>query len=80
MARRPTLRSASLLKRVIEAAIRLEAAASQRLPIAAFVSAMGSAGTIAAGEGIKREFPDAVTGQEYRVKNESFNISIGVGL
>jgi len=39
----------------------LEAAATRRLPIAAFVSAMGSAGTIAAGERIKGEFPDAVT-------------------
>jgi cysteine synthase len=43
------------------AAALLEAAAAEGLPIAALVSAMGSAGTIAAGENIKRHFPDAVT-------------------
>jgi len=43
------------------AAAALEAADSLSLPIAAFVSAMGSAGTIAAGEGIKSRFPAAAT-------------------
>jgi cysteine synthase len=42
-----------------EAAI--EVVAEQGLAIGAFVSAMGSAGTIATGEGIKRAFPSAQT-------------------
>lgn len=36
-------------------------ASGLRLPIAAFVSAMGSAGTIAAGEAIRQRFPGSVT-------------------
>jgi cysteine synthase len=43
------------------ASAALEAAAAARLEVAAFVSAMGSAGTIAAGEGIKRTFGKSVT-------------------
>jgi len=39
----------------------LDVAGSLGLPVAAFVSAMGSAGTIAAGEAIKRRFPASVT-------------------
>jgi cysteine synthase len=39
----------------------LDAAGALGLPIGAFVSAMGSAGTIAAGEAIKRRFPASVT-------------------
>src|SRR5262245_1884273 len=39
----------------------LEVADALGLPIAAFASAMGSAGTIAAGEAIKRRFPSSLT-------------------
>ena len=39
----------------------LDVAGTLGLPIGAFVSAMGSAGTIAAGEAIKRRFPASVT-------------------
>jgi cysteine synthase len=39
----------------------MEVAGALALPIGAFVSAMGSAGTIAAGEAIKRRFPASVT-------------------
>jgi cysteine synthase len=38
-----------------------EVASGLGLPIAAFVSAMGSAGTIAAGEAVRRRFPGSVT-------------------
>jgi cysteine synthase len=43
------------------AAAAVEAAESRGWRIGAFVSAMGSAGTIAAGEGVKRRFPGAAT-------------------
>src|SRR5256712_9436785 len=43
------------------AAAALEVVAGLGLDIGAFVSAMGSAGTIAAGEAIKRRFPAAAT-------------------
>ncbi len=43
------------------AAAALEVVAGLGLEIGAFVSAMGSAGTIAAGEAIKRRFPAAAT-------------------
>jgi cysteine synthase len=43
------------------AAAALEAAETTGKPVAAFVSAMGSAGTIAAGEAVKKRFPDALT-------------------
>jgi cysteine synthase len=43
------------------AAAALEAAESIDTPIAAFVSAPGSAGTIAAAEAVKKRFPSAVT-------------------
>jgi cysteine synthase len=39
----------------------LELARALRLQVGAFVSAMGSAGTIAAGEAIKEQYPGAVT-------------------
>lgn len=39
----------------------MEVAGALGLPIGAFASAMGSAGTIAAGEAIKRRFPASVT-------------------
>jgi cysteine synthase A len=42
-------------------AAALEVARAVRLPIAAFVSAMGSAGTIAAGQAIKAQHPGAAT-------------------
>ncbi len=42
-------------------AAALDVASSLDLPIGAFVSAMGSAGTIAAGEAIKRRFPGSAT-------------------
>src|SRR5262245_57313943 len=43
------------------AAAALEVADSLGLEVGAFVSAMGSAGTIAAGEAIKKRFPSSVT-------------------
>src|SRR5512134_1955843 len=43
------------------AAAALELAEGLGLGVAAFVSAMGSAGTIAAGEALKRRFPDSRT-------------------
>jgi cysteine synthase len=42
-------------------AAALEVAASHGLEVAAFVSAMGSGGTIAAGEAVKQRFPGACT-------------------
>jgi cysteine synthase len=43
------------------AAAALEVVRGLQLEVGAFVSAMGSAGTIAAGEALKREFPGAAT-------------------
>jgi cysteine synthase len=42
-------------------AAALDLADALEQPVAAFVSAMGSAGTIAAGEALKRRFPSSVT-------------------